>query len=77
MSDWPTLALVLWIVAVVAAVCAVIALPFVYRRGVRQIDEACREVFTERDNAQSVSNVRRLRADELHRRMMRNRGDAS
>jgi len=78
MSDWPTFYLIAWWVAVAAAVCAVIALPLIYRRGCRQIDEACREVFTERDRLESISNVRRLRADEIHRRMMRGRnGDAS
>ena len=77
MSDWPNLYLVLWIISVGCAAGALIALPFIYRRGCRQIDEACREVFTERDRQESVSNVRRLRADEIHRRVMRDRGDAS
>jgi len=66
----------LWL-AVAAGVAALVALPFVYRRTMRQIDEATAEVFAERDRQESVSNVRRLRADEIHRRMMRDRGDAS
>jgi len=77
MSDWPVLYSVLWIIAVVAAVAALIALPFVYRKGQRQIDAINWRLDTERDQQESVSNVRRLRADELHRRVMRDRGDAS
>lgn len=60
--------LTLLIIAAACGVAALIALPFVYRRGMKQIDEATSQIF---DKAESVSNVRRLRADELHRRMMR------
>lgn len=71
MSGWPTFYLIAWWVAVAAAVCAVIALPFLYRRGMKQIDEATKWALDDNDRRESVSNVRRLRADELHRRMAR------
>ena len=76
MSTWPTFYLILFWLAVGAAAGALIALPFVYRRGMREIDRATRVVFDMKDHEQSVSNVRRLKADELHRRMMRQRGGA-
>ena len=63
----------LWllIAAVVAGIAAFIALPFVYLRGLRQMDRALEQVFTDRDRAESVNNVRRLRSHEAHRRMSR------
>jgi hypothetical protein len=63
----------LWLLIACAAagLAAFIALPFVYWRGMKQMDRALAEVFTDRDQRESESNVRRLRAHELHRRTMR------
>jgi hypothetical protein len=61
------------IVAVIAGVCALIALPIIYVRGMRQIDAAMFDVFAERDERESQTNVRTLARWELARRMERNR----
>ena len=78
MSD---LFLTLLVVAVVAGVLALIALPFVYVRGMKQIDAAMDELWEDREQRASVSNVRVLSRWELARRMERNRrrggGDAA
>ena len=80
MSTWPIFYLILWWVAVGAAVVALIALPFIYRRGMRQIDQAMTTIFDDRDQRQSVTNVRALSRWELARRMEkrnRNGGDVA
>ena len=48
MSDWPTLYTVLFVIACGSAISAAIALPFVYRKGMREIDQAMSEVFADR-----------------------------
>jgi hypothetical protein len=66
MSDF--FLVLLWL-AVAAGVCAIVALPFLYIRGMRQIDEATRDIFHERDRQEAASNVRVLRQWELARRI--------
>jgi uncharacterized membrane protein len=73
MSNWPTFYLVLFWLAVGSAAAALIALPFVYARGMRQIDDAMSQLWADRDERESVSNVRVLARYELARRMERNR----
>ena len=78
MSDF--FLILLWL-AVGAAVLAAIALPFVYMRGMKQIDAAMDQLWEDRDERASVTNVRVLSRWELARRMERNRrrngGDAA
>jgi hypothetical protein len=61
------------IVAVIAGVCALVAFPFVYRRGMRQIDRIDWQMARDRDERESQTNVRTLARWELARRMERNR----
>ena len=70
MSTWPTFFLILWILSVAAAVCALVAIPFLIRAN-RQIDRAMTELFADRDEQQSASNVRALNKWELARRLER------
>lgn len=66
MSDWPTLYTVLFVIACGSAISAAIALPFVYRKGMREIDQAMSEVFADRDHDGAVSNVRILKQYDRH-----------
>jgi len=68
MSTWPTFYLILWWVAVGAAVAALVAIPFLIRAN-RQIDHAMTELFKDRDDRQSATNVRALSRWELARRI--------
>jgi hypothetical protein len=62
----------LWL-AVGAAVLSLIALPFVYVRGMRQIDEAMEEIWSDRSDRESSTNVRVLDEFEAARRAERER----
>jgi hypothetical protein len=73
MSTWPTFYLALFWLAVGSAAAALIALPFVYMRGMRQIDDAMSQLWADRDERESVGNVRVIQRWELARRMERNR----
>ena len=76
MNDWPTFYTVLFFLAAGSAICAAIALPFVYRKGMRQIDAACAEVFAARDTDKAQSNVKVLEQYRRHahiERVRRNR----
>ena len=65
------LVLYLLIGAAVAGLAAFIALPFIYIRGLRQMDRALEQVFSDRDRRASVDNVRSLAKWETARRMER------
>ena len=72
MSTWPTFYLILWWIAAVAiaVAAALVAIPFLIRAN-RQIDRAMTELFADRDEQQSASNVRALNKWELARRLER------
>ena len=71
MSTWPTFYMYAWWVAVGAAVVAIAALPYVYAKGKRQIDEINWRLDMDKDERESASNVRTLQKWELARRMER------
>ena len=66
MSDWPTLYTVLFVIACGSAIAAAIALPFIWRKGSREIDAALATVLQFTNDEQARTNVRRLRAHEVH-----------
>ena len=82
MSTWPTFYTILFFIACGSAVAAAIALPFVYRKGMREIDNINYRIDTDLADREATSNVRVLRQFEAHARVQRNArrrrdGDAS
>ena len=63
MSTWPWFYELLWWLAVGAAVVALAALPFVYVRGMRQIDEAMEEIWADRLDEARAERERRNGGD--------------
>lgn len=71
MSNWPLFYEFLFWLAVGSVLAAAIALPFVWRRGNKQIDQALAQVLDFHDAEQARSNVKRLRAHEVHAAVLR------
>lgn len=67
-ADWVLVAL---IICAVAGLAAAIALPFMWRKGNREIDAALATVLQFANEEAARSNVRRLRAHEVHAAVQR------